>query len=1001
MLFRKIAISFAMLLLACASAFAQRNIKAVLQDETTGEAISFATVSLTKDGQDKALKYVLSSDAGEVLLDKVRNGKYTIKAELLGYIAVTQAITVEGKDIDLGVVKMKPDTELLDAAKVSAVGNPIIIKKDTVEYNASSFKTTDNDMLEDLLKKLPGIEVGTDGSVTANGQTITKITIDGKTFFLDDPSLASKNIPAKIINKVKVVEKKSDQAMFTGIDDGQEETVIDLSVRPGMMNGVFGNIMGGGGHDIQTSIKDGDARWQGAAMVGRFTDKSQLSVILNANNTNNRGFNDMAGNMMGNMRGGGGGMGRGGGGWGRGNGITTSWMGGLNGAFDLFDDKMELGANYLYNGTNRSVLEKSNKITYLDGGDRLVYSNGGDDFFGNDSGYGHSINNSQGHRFGMRLEHKFSDNTSILFQPQVNFGTGNYSEYSRFTTDRESANGGLSRTNDGWENTAGVNKNWTTSGFLLFRQKLGKVGRTVSLMSHYSFSGNKLNGLNQSLTNNYLDGGTSADRVNQFIDRVSNNQSINGRLVYTEPLAEKLFLELHYSYNWANSESIKDAYNIPEAGSKIAFPSNSAFWGDPATIGTKDETYSNTITNVNKSHDAGVTLQYQTEKMRLQAGAAFIPTKTENITNGKSYESTVYNWSPQAMFRYEFNDNADIMAFYRGRSSQPSTSQLMPVPDNSDPLNISFGNPYLLPYFSHNLRSRFGYSNKKTFFSIRGGLSAGLVQNPITSATWYGANGATYNMPMNGPSSGNVDLDFFLNAPIGQSGFSISNMMRAGYNRSASYIGKEGFDYTKYYNAETANFDYELFHKDFGEREDLLNAFTENVISTFNVMERLQAKYSNEAIEIAASGRTRYNRSVYTVSDGVNTWSNQIRGEVTWTVGAGFGLNTRMSYNWYEGYTTPQEDEYVWDAEITKLLFKNKCTLALKAYDILNQSKNLSITDAANYHQEMRNNTLGRYIILSLTFRFGTMERGMGGHGPGMGGHGPDMGGMRGPGGPR
>ena len=1001
MFVRKLVISLAALLLVCAGANAQRNVKAVLQDGTTGEAVSFATVSLTRSGQDKPLKYVLSNDSGEVLLDKVRNGKYSLKAELLGYVALVQEITVEGKDVDLGTLKMNPDAEQLEAARVSAMGNPIIVKKDTVEYNASSFKTTDNDMLEDLLKKLPGVEVASDGSVTANGQTISKITIDGKTFFLDDPSLASKNIPAKIINKVKVVEKKSDQAMFTGIDDGQEETIIDLSIRPGMMNGMFGNVMAGGGHDIQTSIKDGDARWQGAAMVGRFTDKSQISVILNANNTNNRGFNDMAGAMMGNMRGGGGGMGRGGGGWGGGNGITTSWMGGVNGAFDLFDDKMQLGANYLYNGSNRSVLEKSNKVTYLDGGDRLVYTNGGDDRFGNDPGYGHSINNSRGHRFGVRLEHKFSENTSILFEPQVNFGTGNYSEYSRFTTDRESAGGASSRTNDGWENTAGVNRNWTTSGFLLFRQKLGKPGRTLSLMSRYSFSGNRLNGLNQSLTNNYIDGGeTSADRVNQFIDRTSNSQSVNGRLVYTEPLAEKLYLELHYSYSWANSESIKDAYNIPDVGSRIAFPSSSAFWGDPATIGKKDETYSNTIKNVNNNQDAGVTLQYQTEKMRLQAGAAFIPTKTHNVTNGKSYDSTVYNWSPQAMFRYEFNDNADIMAFYRGRSSQPSTSQLMPVPDNSDPLNISFGNPYLLPYFTHNLRSRFGYTNKKTFFSVRGGLTAGLVQNPITSATWYGANGATYNMPMNGPSSGNAGIDFFINAPIGQSGFSISNMTRASYNRSSTYIGKDGFDYTKYYDAESAKFDYELFHKDFGSRDELLKAFTENRISTFNVTERLQAKYSSEAVEVSASGRTRYNRSVYTVSDGVNTWSNQVRGEVTWTIGAGFGLNTRMSYNWYNGYSTPQEDEYVWDAELTKLLFKNKCTLALKAYDILNQSKNLSITDAANYHQEMRNNTLGRYIILSLTFRFGTMDRSKMGHGgPGMGGPGP--GGMRGPGGPR
>ena len=379
-----------------------RSVSLVLKDKSTGEPVAYATVSLTKSGEKTPYKYVLTDDGGKAVIDKVAAGSYTVKAELLGYKEYTRDITVK-EAVNLGEVEMAPDTRMLDAASVTATGNPIIIKKDTVEYNASSFKTTDNDVLEDLLKKLPGVEVGEDGSVTANGQTISKITIDGKTFFLDDPSLASKNIPAKIVEKVKVVQKKSEQAQFTGIDDGQEETVIDLSIQKGMMNGLFGNVMAGGGHDwLEKSSSEladnGDWRYQGAAFIGRFTEKSQLSIILNANNTNNRGFNDVSGSMMGSMRGGG--MGRGSGGWGSSNGITSSWMGGINGAWDLCDDKMDLGANYLYNNTQKDVLEKSSKTTYLDDGSQLIYNTDGA-----------SANNSQGHRFGVRLEHKFSDNT--------------------------------------------------------------------------------------------------------------------------------------------------------------------------------------------------------------------------------------------------------------------------------------------------------------------------------------------------------------------------------------------------------------------------------------------------------------------------------------------------------------------------------------------------------------------------------------------------------------
>ena len=238
------------LLFASLDAFAQNSFPVSLKlvDEKTGEPVGFATVSLTVKGETEAAKYVLTDSDGIAEVTKVKKGTYMLKAELMGYVAHEQEITVE-KALDLGTIRMKEDVEVLDAASVSAVGNPIVVKKDTVEYNASSFKTTDNDMLEDLLKKLPGVEVSSDGSITANGETITKIMVDGKEFFMDDPQLASKNLPANMVEKVKVVERKSEQAMFTGIDEGQEEFIIDISIYKGMMDGWFGNAMAGGGLD--------------------------------------------------------------------------------------------------------------------------------------------------------------------------------------------------------------------------------------------------------------------------------------------------------------------------------------------------------------------------------------------------------------------------------------------------------------------------------------------------------------------------------------------------------------------------------------------------------------------------------------------------------------------------------------------------------------------------------------------------------------------------------
>ena len=245
---RRIVTATFAVLLALSMSAQNYKVSVKLQDASNGAPIEFATISVTSD-KGGTPKYSLTDTEGSGTIDKVKKGSYTFKAEIMGYITAEKKVTVE-KDLDLGTLKLELDTKVLDAASVSAVGNPIIIKKDTVEYNASSFKISDDNMLVDLLKKLPGIEVSEDGTITSNGETVSKITIAGKTFFLDDPQLASQNIPAKLVEKVKVVKKKSEQAEFTGIDDGEEETVIDLSVRPGMMNGVFGNAMAGGGHDL-------------------------------------------------------------------------------------------------------------------------------------------------------------------------------------------------------------------------------------------------------------------------------------------------------------------------------------------------------------------------------------------------------------------------------------------------------------------------------------------------------------------------------------------------------------------------------------------------------------------------------------------------------------------------------------------------------------------------------------------------------------------------------
>ena len=949
------------------SALAQTyTLKAVLQDSKDKSPLSFATAAVSKTGDKdaKALAYTLSEENGSVEFTNLKPGNYTLKAELMGYKPFVKEFKIENSDVNLGVLSISPDLQQLDAAKVTDRGNPIQMKRDTIAFTSSTFKITENDMLEDLIKKIPGMEVSEDGSITHNGKTISKITIDGKTFFLNDPQIATKNLPAKIVDKLKVIEKKSDQAEFTGIDDGEEETILDLTVKPGMMKGSFGNLMGGGGHDIPSTSVEGDWRFQTAGFLGNFTDNYQISAVLNANNTNNRGFNDLAGSMMGGMRGGG--MGRGQGGWGGGNGITTSYMAGVNGGTNLFDGKMDISGNGMFNHSSKSVIEDSFKETRLDDSSLLYDSEG------------NSNTQTLGAGFGMRLEHKFSENTSIIFEPKLNFGGGSFADSENTLTRTLNYDNPADTLNTNRSSSlqSGNNRSLSTSGVVLLRQKLGIPGRTLTLMGNYNISRNRIfDALNQSNTITYDSEGNENGNtpVNHSYKQESNSTTLFARATFTQPLAEKLFAEVNASYSWSESNSNKSTYDNLNSGALV-------------------DSYSNDIFNQFTSQTVGANLLYQPGEARFQLGFSLIPSQMHNRTNsGSSFQIdttiTRFNWSPQLMIYTPLGEDANMRFNYRGRSNTPSTMQLITVPDNSNPLAVSFGNPNLAPYFSHNLSGDFRWNNKKTYASVNARWNASYTQDPIVNASWY-TNGIAYSMPVNGPSGMNVNFNIFANVPVPNTKFTFGNMTRVGWSRNSSYVGKD-IDTDRYLQSD-GSLDYEAF---FGDYEQIRAKLEENRTNTFSVMERLRAIWRSDALELELSARTRMNLTDYTLastSDRTTTWNNQIRANATWTWDQ-IGLSTKgeFNYNWYEGYSNKQPDEYVLNLEIQKLILNNKATVAVKGYDLLGQSKNLTVSDSGNTHIEAINNTLGRYIIVSFTYRFGNFDRdrmapphGPGGPGP-------------------
>ncbi|MFA5713737.1 MAG: outer membrane beta-barrel protein [Bacteroidales bacterium] len=927
------------------------KIKGVMVDSIRNEALEFATVTLYEKGAKLPSKYALSNSKGEFELATTKAGDYLLKVEYMGFTPIEKSITV-GKQrvMELGNVGMLEQINLLDQVVVSELGNPVIIKKDTIEYSATAFKSTDNDMLEDLLKKLPGIEIDSDGKITAHGKQIDKIMVDGKPLFFNDPALATKNLPAKIIDKVKVIDRMSEQSRFTGIYDGNEETIIDLSIRPGMMNGWFGNVNGGYG----TSD-----RYQAAGMVGNFTENYQLSLIANANNSNNRSFSDFGGDAMRSMRstfsGGGGGRGGGirvGGTTLRfgGNGITSSQMGGINANTQTKNEKFKIGGNYFYGSTDN--VSESNRIRQTFLADSSFY-NRDESILQNFSG---------DHRVALELEWSLSENTSIIFRPNMSIGEGAFSDENSFST--EGAFGTL--INDGSSHSYGDSRSQGTGGDLLFRQRLGKPGRTFSVSFNYNYSDRDLIGVNYSELNSYKlkpdhSIETTTNIVDQKYDLTNKSLMLGARASYTEPLGSNFFMELAYRYSHSVNKSEKNSYNKekPEDHDHTVF----------------DEEYSNSYKNTFISQMAEINILKNEEKYNYTLGFNVQPSYTESIgLDAGDIERSVVNFSPSAMFNYRFNKERSLRLDYRGTTSQPSLNQLQPVPDNSNPLYIPIGNPDLLPVFNHRLYVTLRNSNRAAYRSLNFRLGGNYYMDRIVNATIYDSKGVRYSIPVNTNGSYSIFSNVMYNTPVGSTKFNLSSSTRLSLNRGINYNSIE----------EEVSLD------PAPDIDELMANAIKNKTTSLSLTENLRFTYRGEKMESSIGGRASYSYAWYSIEEENSrpaTWNNALFYYMNWSLPGGLNFMTDINYQFYIGYEESIiKPATIWNLELSKLLFKNKATLGVRVYDLLNQSRSVyrDITD--NYIEDSSNNTLQRYIMVNFIYRFGKFGKdSVTGRTPGMG----------------
>ena len=745
------------------------TIKGKLLDNATQEAIPEANIRILSK-KDSTFITGKASDKNGAFSIPVKNGNYIVHISYIGYTDLFKDVSITNRNntANLGTLSLNEDGVLLSDAVITAKAVEIVVRGDTVEYNADSYKVAETAVIEDLLKKMPGVEIDADGKITVNGQEIKKILVDGKEFFSDDPKVASKNLPAKMVEKLQVHERRTDMSEMTGFEDGDEEMVINLTVKPGMKEGVFGNGFAGYGSDD---------RYEANAMVNYMRDNDQLTFLGGLNNTNNAGFSDLASAMF---DGSGGGRRRGR--WGGSSGITESANAGLNFSKE-FDKKFTAGGNIRYGDTDTDRESSVYTQNLLSSGNT----------FERDSTQ--SNNYSQNINMDFRLEWEPDTMTKFIFRPNASFYNNNRWEESGFSTvnnENDTINHGMST-----YNSDGTGKSF--GGSLEGSRKLNNKGRVLSFSISGGVNKSDNTGFNNSETYyNDIFSNKEDDILDQKINNTSDSKNIRLYASYVEPLGNNNFLQLAYNYRYNRSESDRDTRTADSNGEYTVL----------------DTTYSKRLENDFRNQNIELNFRASREKYNYMLGVSMQPSKSESkIYKGETLEDnvsqSVINFAPMAQFNYLWSRQKNLRLNYYGRTNQPTATQLSSVKDVSNPLNISYGNPDLKPSFNHSLRVRFRNFNPEKNSAYMFWAGAGFTVNDIVSWTMTdretGKRESTYE---NVNGNWNANARFVTNQPLRNIKFSLFSMTYANYNNANGFSNGEKNTSKRLGLGETLGLDY-------------------------------------------------------------------------------------------------------------------------------------------------------------------------------------------------
>lgn len=861
--------------------------------------------------------YMITTAQGNFSFKGITPGNYVINLTMVGMDDIRKIIEVRDTTtvLDLGTLKMTETSVTLDDAVVTAVKAAVVAKQDTVEFNAGSFKTQANSSVEDLLKKLPGVEVDSEGTITSGGKTVTKILVDGKEFFGDDTKMATKNLPSDLVDKVQVVDRKSDLARITGVDDGEEETIINLTVKKNMKNGWFGSVEGGYGTD---------KRYEGKFNVSTFTDNNQISLVGGANNTNNLGFMDSGRGRFSSF--------------GSSGGITSSQQLGLN--FNLGkSDKFRVGGNIFYTHTDRNSESQTN----------TEYTQPGVNEFKSSS----SSTRDKGHnlRANFRIEWKIDPNNTLDFRPQFSFNSRNTQSGGESFMRNGGFDGDLVNSNITRQFNHGTSYN--ASGQLIFNHNFpSRPGRSFSVQANYEFSDTKQHSTSWSDIEYYLTSGSEddTDKLYRFLDNHQWNNSVGARLTWTEPLGDVKrgnFLQVAYRLQYRFNNANKDTYNIPTPDETIGFmPEDFSTLPGSAIF---DTDLSNRFRNKFGTQELQLGYKKVNSKYNLEAGMVFSPSSSasEDMLNPARNipAQWVWNVAPFARFRYRFSKTKSIRADYRARTSAPSLTQLQPVADESDPLHITRGNPDLKPTFTQSVNVHFNNYNQESQRALMAMMRLQYSQNVIVNKTVSdpetGKRETTYTNA-NGNFSG-FGM-FMINQPFRNRKWRFSARASANYSSMAGYI-----------------------NGDFNRSGNLRLSPNAGLTFTCDVFQMsANPTYSFQMVTNSLPAQ----ENMYTHAYGFHS-------DAALYLPFGLQVNTDLDFDKTSGYSNGfNSTSWLWNAQISYSVLRDKSlTFSVRAYDLLGQKKNISRSVSANGTiTDSRYNDLTRYVMFGISYTFNTLK---------------------------